>query len=183
MTKKPILLEFTPLLDVILLILFLVLMQSEVRVDMMYTEARELVETELANLEQELGEEMQELRQDSMELDALRLGLEEDTGVIIVSLLPSSVPGGAGNRRIIIEADTTTEITLSWDRIVRDTAARELNEALARGTQNSPNAFSFIIFRFDSGAIYNDDRMLIRLAIHNHQLANPQVFSAEFDSR
>jgi len=183
MRKKPILLEFTPLLDVILLMLFLVLMQSEVRVDTMYTEARDLVEEELAVLEEEFGEEMEALREDSMELDALRFGLEEDTGIIIVSLLPSSTPGGTGNRLITVEADSTTEIALSWDGIVRDAAARELNEILASSVQDSANAFSFIIFRYDGRVIYDDDRMLIRLAIHNHQLANPQVFSAELDSR
>ena len=177
MKKKPILLEFTPLLDVILLMLFLVLMQSEVRVDRMYEEVQDLMDEGLATLEQEFGEEMEALRQDSMELDALRFGLEEDTGVIFINL------DGAGNRRITVEADTITEIALSWDGIARDAAARELNEVLARSMQDSDHSFSFIVFRYDSTVIFNDDRMLIRLAIHNHQIINPQVFSAEFDSR
>jgi len=180
MRRKSILLEFTPLLDVILLMLFLVLMQSEVRVDMMYTEARELVEEELASLEQEFGEELQALRHDSMELDALRIGLEDDTGVIIISLLPG---GAAGNRHITVEADTTTEIVLNWDGIVRDAAARELNEVLATSVRESGHAFSFIVFRYDGRLVYDADRMLIRLAVHNHQTINPQVFSAEIDIR
>jgi len=180
MNKKTILLDLTPLLDVILVMLFLVLMQSEVRVDTMYTEARDLVEEELAALQQEFGDEMQVLRQDSLELDALRLGLEEDTGVIIISLLSNDVDD---SRRIVIEANTETEITLNWDGMVRDAAARELNEVLANSVQDSAHAFSFIIFRYDSMLVYDDDRMLVRLAIHNHQLANPQVFSAELDLR
>ena len=180
MSKKSIILDLTPLLDVILVMLFLVLMQSEVRVDLMYNEARELVEEELYNLQQEFGDELQLLRQDSLELDFLRLGLEEDTGIIIINLLPSGI---GDNRRIVIEAYTTTEITLNWDGIVRDAAARELNEAIVNSVQNSPHAFSFIIFRYDGTLVYDDDRMLIRLAIHNYTLANPQVFSAELDLR
>lgn len=180
MKNKSILLEFTPLLDVILLILFLVLMQSEVRVDMMYTEVQDLMDEGLANLEQEFGEEMEALRQDSMELDAIRFGLNEDTGVIIINLLPASM---GGPRRITVEADITNEITLSWDRLERDTASRELTEVIANTVQNSGHAFSFIIFRYDGRTIYDADRMLIRLAIHNHQLTNPRMFSAELDSR
>ena len=180
MKKKPILLEFTPLLDVILLMLFLVLMQSEVRVGLMYDEAQEFIETELAALEQEFGEEMDRLRQDSMELDALRFGLEEDTGVIIVNLLPSDA---GGNRLISVQADTTTEITLNWDGVVRNSATRQLNEVLANSIRYSDHTLSFIIFQYNGRAIFNDDRELVRTALHNHRLANPQVFYTELDSR
>ena len=180
MTKKPILLEFTPLLDVILLMLFLVLMQSEVRVGLMYDEAQEFIETELAALEQEFGEEMDRLQQDSMELDTLRLGLEEDTGVIMVNLLPSDA---AGNRLITVQADTTAEITLNRDGVVRNNAARELNEVLANSIRYSDHTLSFIIFQYDSRTIFNEDRELVRLAIHNHRLIHSQVFATELDTR
>jgi len=159
-TKKTISMDLTALLDVILIMLFLVLMQSEARIENIYYDVRE-------DFEQQFAEELEELRQTSHDMTTLQLGLEEDTGVIIITLEPMAT--GTLNRIITVEADTTTQIVINWDRGIRDVAARELNAALVDAVRNSNHAFSFIIFRYDSSLIYDDDRMFIRLAIHNHQ--------------
>jgi hypothetical protein len=87
-------------------------------------------------------------------------------------------------RTILIEATgTVIEIPLTWDGLARDDASRILNTALAEQIRAANSAVTFVVFQFDSDSIFAADHQLIRLAIHNQRLHNPQMFFAEMDIR
>jgi len=182
MKQSSIIVELTPLLDVILIILFLILVQSAGRVDIVYAETREAFEIALEAYKAEFGDEVDHLRQANVEFDALRLGLEEDTDIIIINI--SSNPINRDMRTILLESTgTVVEIPLTWDGLARDEASRTLNTALAEQIRTTNSAVTFVVFQFDSDGVFAADHQLIRLAIHNQRLHNPQVFFAEMDIR
>ena len=182
MKKSSIIVELTPLLDVILIILFLILVQSAGRIDTVYAETREAFELALEEYKAEFGDEVDYLRDANVEFNALRLGLEEDTDIIIINI--SSNPASRDLRTILIEATgTVIEIPLTWDGLARDDASRILNTALAEQIRAANSAVTFVVFQFDSDSIFAADHQLIRLAIHNQRLHNPQMFFAEMDIR
>ncbi|MCL2400463.1 MAG: hypothetical protein FWC91_12065 [Defluviitaleaceae bacterium] len=182
MRKNNIIIELTPLLDVILLILFFILVQSEGRIDIAYTEAREAFEAELEEFIYNLDEEVVDLRQTAIYFDTLRLGLEEDTSIIMLSLEANEIDRNI--RSILIEAQgNTTAIGLSWDQLARDNALLALNTVLADHIQNAGSTVTFIVFRFDSANIFTSDYSLVGQAIHNQRTIHSQVFSAEMDLR
>ena len=182
MNRNGIIVELTPLLDVILIILFFILVQSAGRIDIAYADMREAFEEEIEAFIEEFGDEIGHLRQAYSDFDALRLGLEEDTDIIIISI--STNPVNRDMRSILIEATgTVTEISLTWDRFVRDEASMSLNTVLAEQLRQAGSAVTFAVFKFDGANIFVDDYQLIRLAIHNQRLHNPQMFFAEMDLR
>lgn len=182
MKKNNVIIELTPLLDVILVILFFILVQSEGRIDVVYAEAREAFEAELEEFIYNLDEEVIELRQSAVYFDALRLGLEEDTSIIMLSLVADATD--RNTRSIVIESQgNSMEIGLSWDQLARENALLALNTMLADHIQNAGSAVTFIVFRFDSTNIFASDHSLVGMAIHNQRANHPQVFSAEMDLR
>lgn len=178
MRKNNTILDLTPFLDVILVILFLVLVQSEVRVDVIYAEARE----EYTARQEAFAEEVDALRQTAADFDVLRLGLEEEPNVIAISLLPNAEDRGI--RSILVEATAQViQIELCWDGVIRDNAAMALNIALSEGVQNADSPVTFVVFKFDSTNIFAADHRLISIAIHNLKLNHPHIFSAELNLR
>jgi len=188
MKKNNVLIELTPLLDVILIILFFILVQSEGRMGDFYDETREAFATELAAFEAEMeafkaehAQEMDALRGVSADYHALRFGLEEDTGIILISI--ASEANDINTRWILVEADSeTTKINLCWDNFARNTAALELNTILASKIQNANNNLLVVVFRFDSTRIFASDYRLISGAIHI-QRQFTQLVVAELDTR
>jgi len=186
--KKNILIELTPLLDVILIMLFLILVQSEGRVGDIYYEMREAFEVEAAQVEAEFEAfkaqhaiEMDHLRAVNENYTALRLGLEEDAGVIQISLL--SDPMDLDTRWILIESTSqTVRIDLNWNIPARDAAALELNTAIADKIQYSGNAIIVILFRHNGARSFVSDRQLINNAIHIQRQFN-QLVVTELDIR
>jgi len=185
MKKNNILIELTPLLDVILIMLFFILVQSEGRMGSFYEETREALQEEFAILEAGLEEylarhadEMYTLRGISDDYHALRLGLEEDTGVILVSI--EADPRDSNNRWITIEADgNSTRIDLCWVNYYRDAAALTLNTTLGNKIQDSGNTVIIIAFRFDSGNIFVADHRLVSNAIHIQRQFSDLVTSVD----
>ena len=176
MRRNNIFLELTPLLDVILLILFLVLVQNESRMEVIYAEAME----DFAVSQEAQADEIDDLRQTAAEFDALMLGLEEEPHVIAISLLTD--PADGETRTILVEASSQSmEIALSWDGFVRDNAAMTLQTTLAEHVRNADSPVTFVVFRFDSRDIFAADHRFISIAIHNLQLNHPHVFSAELN--
>ena len=186
MKKNNVFIELTPLLDVILIMLFLILVQSAGRMGEFYDETREAFEAERAVMEAEVeafmahhAQEMDMLRQTSLDYEALRLGLEEDTGIVMVSI----VPGAGDTRSIVVDADAnTTIIDLTWDAAARDRAALLLNATLTDKIQSADNNFLVLVFRFDSGNVFMSDYRMVSTAIHVQRQFH-QLVVAELDVR
>jgi len=188
MKKNNVLIELTPLLDVILIILFFILVQSEGRIGDFYEETREAFEAELAIYQAEMGtfiaehaQEMEYLRGISADYNALRLGLEEDTGIILVSI--ASDADNSDNRWILVEADSdTTRIDLCWDNRAREDASLEFSTTLASKIQSAESTVVVLVFRFDSTRTFAADHRLVSGAIHIQRQFVQLVF-AELDIR
>ena len=179
MKKNNVLIELTPLLDVILIMLFLILVQSAGRVDAFYEETRLAFETELAAFKAEHGQEMAHLRRINEDYTALRLGLEEDTGIILISIVVDSLD--IDERWLMVETDAqATRIDLCWNALARDNAALELNRVLANKINNADNAVMVVVFRYDSSRIFRSDYRLVSNAIHIQRQFN-QLVVAELD--
>ena len=181
MKKNSVLIELTPLLDVILIMLFFILVQSAGRMGAFYDETREAFESELEAFKAEYAQEMDALRSIGAEYEALRLGLEEDTGVILITIV--SDEDDNNYRQIVVEGDShATKIELCWNAPARDAAALLLNTALANKIQESGNTVIVIVFRFDSAGIFVADHRLVSNAIHVQRQFN-QLVVAELDVR
>ena len=179
MKKNSILIELTPLLDVILIMLFLILVQSAGRVDAFYEETRLAFEAELEAFKSEYYNEMERLRIISDDYSALRLGLEEDAGIIMISIVTDS--RDLDIRWLLVEADAqSTRIDLCWNNLARDNAALELNTALAYKIQNAENSVMVVVFRYDSSRIFRSDHRMVTNAIHIQRQFN-QLVVAELD--
>ena len=181
MKKNNVLIELTPLLDVILIMLFFILVQSAGRMGEFYDETREAFEAELEAFKAEHAYEMDVLREISIDYHTLRLGLEEDTGIILIYI--DTDESNNNYRSIVIEADSrTTMIGLCWNVLYRDTATLELNTVLASIIQEAGNTVMVVVFRFDSGRIFMADHRLVSNVIHIQRQFN-QLVVAELDVR
>lgn len=179
MKKNSVLIELTPLLDVILIMLFLILVQSAGRVEAFYEEARLSFETELEAFITEYYHEMENLRRIGEDYSALRLGLEEDTGIIMISIVVDS--RDIDIRWLLVETDSqSTRVDLCWNSLARENAARELNTALAYKIRNADSSIMVVVFRYDSSRIFRSDHRLVTNAIHFHRQYN-QLIVAELD--
>ncbi|MCL2362619.1 MAG: hypothetical protein FWC73_12510 [Defluviitaleaceae bacterium] len=188
MKKNSILIELTPLLDVILIMLFFILVQSEGRMGDFYEETREALEAEFAILEADLeaykaehASEMEILRGIGASYEALRLGLEEDAGIIMISIISNETDNDM--RWILVEsAAQVTRIDLCWSTAARDAAALELNTVMTSKIQDMASSIVVVAFRFDSASIFAADHRLVSSAIHIQRQFN-QLIVAELDIR
>ncbi|MCL2571404.1 MAG: hypothetical protein FWE11_03295 [Defluviitaleaceae bacterium] len=188
MKKNSILIELTPLLDVILIMLFFILVQSEGRMGTFYDEVREAFEAEIAIFEADMeafkaehAVEMEQLRATRDDYEALQLGLYEDTGIILISIVAD--PADADNRWVLVEADShISRVDLSWNQVAREAATLELNTILASKIQDIDSTVVVVAFRFDSGNIFIADYRLVSGVIHIQRQFN-QLVVAELDIR
>ncbi|MCL2527473.1 MAG: hypothetical protein FWE42_03560 [Defluviitaleaceae bacterium] len=186
MKKSNIIIELTPLLDVILIMLFFILVQSEGRMGDFYEDTRAALESEFAVLEAGLEEykaqhaqEMGILRDISEDYAALRLGLADNTGLIMVSI--ASDANDSNIRSVLIETDLyNTAIELCWNNLARESAALELNTTLSGLIHEMNNTIVILVFRFDSREIFAADHRLITNAIHiQRQFFNEMVIAID----
>ena len=174
MRRNNVLIELTPLLDVILIMLFFILVQSEGRMGDFYEDTRQALQYEFAHREAELdafmqehAEEMEMLRRDRESYKALVLNLQEGADFVMLSIV--SDPEDPNIRTIMIEADSgISRIDLDWNQVARDAAAQELNTTLTRKIQGS-DGITVLVFRFDSATIFNRDHVMITNAINLQQ--------------
>ena len=181
MKTRGVFVELTSLLDVILIMMFLILFQTEEQVNIAYSDAKEEFATEIETLKEEVSENVAEKEKLSSELEALKFGLDENSYFIIISL---QAPGVNRNiRTAIVEAhDKSTErIDLVWDKDVRNNTFNRLGDLLSARINESDAQIIFIVFKFDSTDIYEDDHKMIKLAIQRQKLYNPHVYTAEID--
>jgi len=200
MSKRGILIELTPLLDVIMIVMFLILVQSETRVDTLHAEtqeafaadlaaARASYDTAIADFEAyHLAQfaELDNLRGQVDELQGLLLALDEDAGII--TLRHYSTFDDLMTRHIIIESpgnSARVDIVgnLQTNLNARDEATRELSAAITTQFSTMENEAAFILFIFDGNMALANDLDIIRLVMHNLRLHHGNVFSMEIDLR
>jgi len=207
MSKQSILIELTPLLDVIMIMMFLILVQSQGRIDTVYTETQETfaanleaaeaeflreLETALTGFDTAIADfreyhldnfaQMDDLRQQIAAFDGLMLGLEEDTGTIMVRHHIN--PANSAIHYVTVESPSReATITLYTDPAGRSNATFALNAALSEQISRMDNSVIFVIFAFNGREVYRDDWMLVQTAINTQRIDNPYVFTLMWDSQ
>ena len=181
MRNRSIFVELTSLLDVILIIMFLILMQTEERANMAYSEAKEEFTAEIEFLKEEVGESIAEKDKLTGELESLKTALEGEGYFILISL--QSAEKGRDIRTILVEAHgkAVEQIDLVWDKDTRNDAFNLLGGLLSSRINESNAQMIFIVFKFDSTNIFEDDHRMIKLAIQRQKLYNSHVYTAEID--
>lgn len=154
MKKRQILVELTPLLDVILIMLFVLLVQSKTQVQAAETDRSE-AESESAVLRAELDGARNALEEAERRERTLGI-VDERSAIVTVSVLETSP------RRILIESESGTVTYVSLDS-GRSDSARERFLGALRGVVEAEGAESaFVVFQYDRNGIYNSEYELIR---------------------
>lgn len=181
MKNRSIFLELTSLLDVILIIMFLVLVQSEGRVNLAYEESKEEFATEIESLQQEINENLSEKEKLSSELESLKMGLEEDAYFILLNLQISEKDRSIRTISIEPHEKSTEQIDIVWEKDPRKNAFEMLDNSLSTIISESDSEIIFIVFKFNSKTIYEDDYRMIKLAIQRQKQYNSNIYTAELD--
>ena len=173
-------LELTSLLDVIMIVMFLILMQSRNQVN-----TANMAATESSAAKEEMASEMAALKAENESLKRLtngRAAADANSDVISISL-----QSGENGREILLEstpegsasAADTESISLTWDN--RNYASNALYAALSRRIHESTAQVVFLIFEYDRNDIYQSDYTLIMDAIQR-QKQDPRVYTVEYDT-
>jgi hypothetical protein len=179
--------EMTALLDVIFIIMFLILVQSETQVASAHLEV-----TESGEAREELVAELQvvatELELISTELEEVKRGYDTlqrmETGRTVVEanslIINLSVHPNDDGRIISVElmGDLLEEIELDWDN--RNYAANLLYAVVSENIRSSDAQATFIVFEYDRNEIFQADYSLITNAIQRLR-QQPYVFSIVYD--
>jgi len=211
MSKRSILIELTPLLDVIMVIMFFILLQSGTRVDMLHAETQDAFASDLAAAQADFDASLMEAAQnyaaaiaefrdnhsaEFAEMDSLRgqldelqnllMALDEDAGVI--TLRHYSTFGNLLTRHIMVESPGfSTRVDIVGDfrtnLAARDEAVRALSVAITEQLNAMNNDAAFIVFIFDGWLFLSYDRPILNLVMHNLRLHHRSVFSMEIDLR
>ena len=187
MKSRGIQVEMTALLDVIFIIMFLILVQSETQVTSAHLEAAEIVEAReelVAELQvaatelQVVTAELEEVRRDYGTLQRMETGrtvVEESSYIINLS-----VHTYEDGRVILVElmGEVIEEIGLQWDN--RNYASNLLYAVVTEGIRESGAQATFIVFEYDRNEIFQADYSLITNTVQRLR-QQPNVFSIEYD--
>ena len=153
MKKRQILVELTPLLDVILIMLFVLLVFSKTQVDESVS-AAEQAQRESASLQEELAltqDALHTLERHERTLDVV----DEQSLLLTVSLDDGPV------RRIRIESEDGIETYLALDSGRSKEAASRLHDLLRDRIDVWENESIFLVFQYDRNTIYHSEYELI----------------------
>lgn len=156
MKKRQILVELTPLLDVILIMLFVLLVQSKTQV-----EAAEIDRTEAQSEVNVLRTELEGAQNALSELQRRErtLGVVDEQSVIVTVSVQETSP-----RRILIEPESGEASYISLDSGRNATATERFKAALCGIVENSGRESVFVVFQYDRNDIYNSEYELISRA-------------------
>ena len=157
MKKRQILVELTPLLDVILIMLFVLLVQSKTQVQAAEVD-RDEAESESAVLKVELESVKNALEEAKRRERTLGI-VDEKSAIVTVSVIESSP------RRILIESDGGTVTYVSLDSGRSDTARERFIGALRSIIEEGGTESAFLVFQYDRNGIYNSEYELIKDAV------------------
>ena len=157
MKKRQILVELTPLLDVILIMLFVLLVQSKTQVQAAEVDRAE-AESESAVLKVEL-ESVKNVLEEAKRRERTLGIVDEKSAIVTVSVIESSP------RRILIESDGGTVTYVSLDSGRSDTARERFIGALRSIIEEGGTESAFLVFQYDRNGIYNSEYELIKDAV------------------
>lgn len=156
MKKRQIILELTPLLDVILILLFAVLIQSRLKVAASSDQVRE-TKSEQALVEQELNETKKELAR--IKNRQISLGVVEENSLILTMTVDAS-----GVHRVLIDTDEESQY-VSLEEARLDTASERIYTALKDTIEASGKNTVFLVFQYDRDVIYHQEYELVSEAV------------------
>lgn len=157
MRKRQILVELTPLLDVILIMLFVLLVQSKTQVETAEVTRAE-AESDAAVMRVELENAKNAL--EAAERRERTLGVvDERSAVITVSVVESSP------RRILVESEGGDLVYVSLDSGRIDSARDRLIRALSDSITAAGRESAFVVFQYDRNEIYNSEYELISRSV------------------
>lgn len=163
--------DLTPLLDVILILLFLILASVSTQAEQMAGDAAK-AQRQIDTLQ--------------AEKDALQRTVE---GFAILDqkaqLINVFLEKGSSNVSRTIHVETaagTSTFLLTWSNGgVVQTALEEKLSALCNGNSEAEKQISFITFRYDRNSIYQSDYTMISNAITSVKIHANDIYSAEYD--
>lgn len=168
--KRPrqIVTDLTPLLDVILILLFLILSQTNLRTADM--------QSELDSAKESLEQAQSSLTQAENVIEGFK-DYDENTLVITISITESSDDG----QRTLYAADKngTSGITYGWDNLLYGENA--LKNELESRFKAAEGKVIFISFVYDSAKIYRRDYELVLSVLDKLQSANGNVYASYKD--
>ena len=187
MRSRGIHVEMTALLDVIFIIMFLILVQSETQVTSAHLEAAESIdareelvaELQVAAAElQVVSAELEEVRREYGTLQRMETGrtvVEESSYIINLS-----VHTYEDGRVILVElmGEVIEEIGLQWDN--RNYVSNLLYAVVSEGIRDSGAQATFIVFEYDRNEIFQAEYSLITNTVQRLR-QQPNVFSIEYD--
>ncbi len=170
--KRPrqIVTDLTPLLDVILILLFLILSQTSMR---------------SADMQSELDSAKESLEQAQSSLEQARnviSGLEEydeNTLVITISITKAESPDDDRRTLYVADREGTSGITYGWDDLLYGENA--LKNELEGRFRAADGKVVFISFVYDSTKIYKRDHELVTSVLDKLQSAYENVYTSYKD--
>ena len=198
MKKRPLLVDLTPLLDIILIMIFVILVECQqnvkaekrIAVDQLTTQLEAATETlaadrlalqeefekKAADYMQSVNDQLTELQQAVADIEALRSELAEGKGFVSLTMISSS--DSPDQRRLHIVSGiglVEQDLDLTWDGEQREAFIQTLSAALDQA--------ALIIFIYDSHVTFEADYRLISQAIEDLRKANPTLMTAKLDTR
>lgn len=153
MKGRQIIVELTPLLDVILIMLFVLLVFSKTQVDVSVS-AAEAAKSDSEALRQELADTqdaLAELRRHERTLDVV----DEKSLLLTISMQEGNI------RRVRVEDENGKESYLALDSIRRKDAEYRLHDLLLGRITEWGNESVFLVFQYDRNAVYHAEYDLI----------------------
>jgi hypothetical protein len=153
MKARQIIVELTPLLDVILIMLFVLLVFSKSQVDAS-SSAAEQAKADTESLRQELADTqnaLSELRRHERTLDVV----DEKSLLLTISMQDGNI------RRVRVEDESGKESFLALDSLRRKDAAYRLHDLLLNRILEWENESVFLVFQYDRNSVYHAEYDLI----------------------
>ncbi len=181
MRNKGIAFDLTPLLDVILILMFIILVQGHGQVERAQTAAASS-ETDRRAIAAALDATRAENEALSSDNDTLRRQMGARNAVLDNSAtIAISVETADEGRmlRIETEGQGVRSIPIRWED--RNSAANELRAALTQGVKAAGDQPVYLVFVFDRNEIYQTDYALVRDALQACK-STPHVYTVEVDA-
>ncbi len=174
--RKQIALELTPLLDVILTILFMVLISITQQAQTAQADAEKALEE--ANHKIELAEKkLTQINQSAISLELL----QDNCKVVTVTAYNNEADDGGRRITIAENKDEPYEIEYNWDSLTF--AKNSFKQTLSNDylTLNEDEQIIFIVFQYDSKSIYNYDYTFINSVLTEINTNNSHIYLAYYD--
>jgi len=174
--RNQIALELTPLLDVILTILFMVLISVTQQAQTAQADAEKALEE--ANHKIEMAEKkLTQLNQSAISLELL----QDNCKVVTVTAYNNAEDDGGRRITIAENKDDPYEIEYDWSSLTY--AKNSFKQTLSSDylTLHEDEQIIFIVFQYDSKSIYNYDYTFINSVLTEMNTNNSHIYLAYYD--